>query len=451
MLHTQKGGGCHLLELFGILNIIFMLELIGEKMKKRIVGCLIILSFIILSSMTAAVNTNGVDDLRGQWVFNWTNDSGETPLPFLIFINRIVPSLASNNTYLATGCMKSPYLASVYPLSLSAVYEPDANRYSLVLYSTFIPADQYGIFGPPTLIRFSGEVEVNGAGVSDDHAFGSYQSNMPNGSWDGYHHDRRLVDCQSMDLGEERLNMDLTAHMDVGNGNPTITHYQLEANGIMIAASALQVTTPDEQVFIIPQQASMWAPSVDFISEFRFGQDFEGQPISGQPYQFVLLDILGNPIPGTETQDTWTHCVVAAPSEYQFSPNPAAGQDVQVTWIGVPVAPGEFVPGAIGYYQLGFHPENWEGSSFGADNMAATSHTIPWNSFTPDDPGSPDGRNVGIALNEFLDGAYLFDVMVMYEANPTYGGFGHECGVNNSMQSWRMQKSGDDLIFSPNQ
>lgn len=420
-------------------------------MKKRFIGFLVILSLIILPGMTAAASSSGVDDLRGQWVFAWTIDSGETPLPFLIFINRIVPSQADTNTYLASGCMKSPYLENIFPLSLSAVYDPVLRSYNLTLYSTFIPADQYGAFGPPMLIRFSGDILVNGAGVTDDKGSGMFQSNMPNGTWTGTHHDRRLVDCQNMDMGGERLNMDITAHMDVNNGNPVITHYQLEANGIMIAASALQVTTPDGQVFIIPQQASMWAPGVDFISEFRFGQDFEGPPISGQPYQFVLLDILGNPIPGTETQDTWTHCVPAAPGEYQFTPNPATGEDVAVTWTAVPDVPGEFVPGEIGFYQLGFHPEDWDGSSFGADSMAVTNHVIPWASFTPDDPGSPDGRNVGVALNEFLNGPYLFDVMVMYEANPIYGGFGHECGVNDSMQAWHMDKTGGVLTFSPNQ
>ena len=420
-------------------------------MKKKIIGCLLIFSLIILPSMTAAGNSSGVVDLRGQWIFNWTIESGETPLPFLIYINNVVPSQEANNIFLAAGCMKSPYLENIFPLSLSAVYDSNLREYTLSLYSTFIPADQYGSFGPPILIRFTGDINVYGSGVTDDKASGEFQSNLPNGSWVGTHHDRRYVDCQSMDLGGERLNMDITAHMDLNGGDPVITHYQLEANGIMIAASALQVTAPDGQVYIIPQQASMWAPGVDFINEFRFGKDFEGSPISGQPYQFVLLDILGNPIPGTETLDTWTHCIPAAPGEYQFTPNPAIAEDVLVTWSGVPEVSGEFVPGEIGFYQLGFHPENWEGSAFGSDQMASTQHILPWTSFTPDDPGSPDGRNEGVALNEFLDGPYLFDVMVMYEANPTNGGFGHECGVNNSMQAWRMEKTGGQLLFAPNQ
>ncbi|MBA4384900.1 MAG: hypothetical protein C0410_09195 [Anaerolinea sp.] len=420
-------------------------------MKKRFICFLVILSLLILPGMTAASNTGGVDDLRGQWVFNWTFESGETPFPFLIYINKIIPSLDTANVFLAAGCMKTPYLENIFPLSLSATFDPETSSYALTLYSTFIPADEYGSFGPPILIRFTGDIMVNGSGVSDDQGYGEFQSNMTNGTWQGTHHDRRYVDCQAMDLNGERLNMDITAHMDVNGGDPVITHYQLEANAIMIAASALQVTTPDGQVFIIPQQASMWAPGVDFINEFRFGQDFEGSPISGQPYQFVLLDILGNPIPGTETVDTWTHCVAAAPGGYQFTPNPANGEDVFVAWTGVPDVPGEFVPGEIGFYQLGFHPENWEGSAFGADSMAVTNHVLPWTSFVPDDPGTPDGRNVGVALGEFLDGPYLFDVSVSYEANPIYGGFGHECGVNDSMQAWRMEKTGDSLIFAPNQ
>lgn len=420
-------------------------------MKKQTMCFLVILSLVILPNLTAFASPNGVDDLRGQWVFNLTLDSGENPLPFLLFINKIVPSQSTPNTYMATGCMNSPYLEDVFPLSLTAVYNPGSVSYDLILYSTFIPADSYGPFGPPILIRFTGNILVNGSGVTDDIASGFFQSSMPSGSWTGTHHDRRMVDCQYMSAGDERLNMDLAAHMDINNGNPAVTHYQLEANGIMIAASALKVTAPDGQVYIIPQEASMWAPGVDFINEFRFGQSFEGTPIAGQPYHFVLLDILGNPIPGTETQDTWTHCVTAAPGNYQFTPNTANGSDIQVAWTGVPDVPGEFVPGSIGFYQLGFHPEDWDGSAFGADSMAVTNHILPWNSFTPDDPGSPDGRNVGVALGEFLDGPYLFDVMVMYEANPIYGGYGHECGVNDSSQAWRMEKTGDTLSFRLNQ
>jgi hypothetical protein len=420
-------------------------------MKKRIVVCLVILSLIILPSTTAFVKSNGVDDLRGQWGFYWTLDTGETPDPFLIFINTIVPNQEVNNGFLAAGCMQSPYLETFYPLSLSAIYDPTAESYEVTIYSTFIPADQYGPLDSPMVIRFTGGININGSGVSDDFGYGEFQSNMAVGTWEGRHHDRRNVKCPAVDLGGERLNMDLTAHMDVNGGNPVVTHHQLEANAIMIAASALQVTAPDGQVFIIPQQESMWAPGVDFINEFRFGQDFEGPPVSGQPYQFVLLDIVGNPIPGTETQDTWTYCVAAAPSNYQFAPNPVIAGDVLVTWTGVPDVPGEFVPGEIGYYQLGLHPEDWPGSEFGADGMAVTNHVLPWSSFIPGDPGVPDGRNVGVALGEFLDGPYLFDVMVMYEANPVNGGFGHECGVVDSTQARRLEKTGDQLAFPLNQ
>jgi hypothetical protein len=419
-------------------------------MKRKILTYAIITLLLIMSSIPASAKGNRVDDLRGQWVFEWTFYDGETPPPLTLFINDIEPGQAQD-TYLAAGCMRSPYMDTTYPLSLVAVFSPGTKTYNLTIYSTVIPADPYGPIGSPFVIHFAGNFEVKGPGVSDDLALGEFQSGGPSGTWQGTHHDRRQVKCLPVDTGSERLNMDLTAHISL-DGSIENAGYQLEANGIMIVASALRVTAPDGQEFIAPFQSDIWAPGVDFVNEFRFGLAINGAlPISGQPYQFVLLDILGNSIPGTETQDTWTHCVSAAPAIIQINPGIADGEDVEISWDGVPEVLGEFVPGKIGYYQFGIHPENWEGSQFGADGMADTNHVIPWASFIPDDPGVPDGRNVGVALNEFLDGPYLIDVMVMYEANPAFGGYGHECGVNYGNQAWRMEKSGSTLTFSPNE
>jgi len=117
--------------------------------------------------------------------------------------------------------------------------------------------------------------------------------------------------------------------------------------------------------------------------------------------------------------------------------------------VGVPTVPSEFEPGVTGYYQFGLDPEDWAGSVFGADSMALLEHVIPWASFIPDAAGNPDGRNVGVSLGEFLDGNYLLQLMVMYEANPANGGYGGECGVEDSSQALRMVKEGDLLTFSP--
>ena len=416
-------------------------------MNKKVVTFSIITLLLILSSITASAKGNGVDDLRGQWVFEWTFMDGETPPPLTLFINNIGPG-QTQDTYLAAGCMRSPYMNTMYPLSLVAVFSPDTKTYNLTIYSTVVPADQYGPFGPPFVINFDGELKVKGPGVTDDLAYGDFQSDGPSGTWQGTHHDRRQIKCPPVDTGGERLNMDINAHSDLDGGN---TGYQMEANGIMIVASALRVTAPDGQVFIAPFHSDIWAPGVDFVNEFRFGLRVENAlPISGMPYQFVLLDILQNPIAGTETQDTWTHCGDAAPTNVLIQPNPSTGQDVTISWVGIPVVPGEFDPGVAGFYQLSIGPDNWAGNEFGADNMALTSHVIPWSHFDPGDDGTPDGRNVGVALSEFGDGEYLLNAFVLYDANPIYGGFGHECAVDHGNQIYRMVKHGETLDFSLN-
>jgi hypothetical protein len=416
-------------------------------MKKKSVICLFIILILLLPNISATAKNITENDLRGQWVFTWTLEDGETPSPLILYVNNIQPGQEAN-TYLAAGCMLSPNTDAMYPLALWATYSPAENTYDLSIYSTLLPADEAGPFGPPFIFKFSGIFEVKGSGVADDLAYGDFQSGGPIGTWRGSHHDRRQSKCPAVDTGGERLNMDVSAHIDLDNPTEGIG-YQVEANGINIVASALKVTTPDGEVIIVPYYTDIWSPDADFVDTFRFGQSFDGVlPISGLPYQFVLLDIFGNPIPGTETQDTWTHCGAAGPTDFNTSPNPGDGQDILLSWAGIPDVEGEFVPGVTGYFQFGIHPWEWDGSEFGADFMAQTNHLIPWNSFTPGDKGTPDGRNVGVSLSEFADGSYLIDVGALYDANPAYGGFGHECMVGHSSQTLLMEKVGDTLSFS---
>jgi len=417
-------------------------------MKKTVIPSIITILLLIFISLTACANDKGVNDLRGQWLFSWDGFGDDDSLPLSIFINDIEPD-QDVGSYLAAGCMRSPATDDTYPLALRAVYEPATNRYNLSIYSTVIQADPYELFGIPYLINFTGIIEVNGASVNDDLAYGDYQSEGPNGTWQGTHSNRRRTKCPPVDMHGQRLDMDLAAHIALDAGLEG-AGYDVSANDIRIVASALRVTAPDGQGIVAPMYTDIWSPDADFVTVFRFRGIIDGAlPISGQPYQFVLLDILGNPIPGTETEDIWTHCGDAAPANLQFDPNPAREQDVVISWVGIEAVPGEFVPGEIGYYQFSIDPVDGSMDSYGADFIGETYHVIPWGPFEPGTDGFPDGRDVGISLMDFRDGEYRINIIALYDADPSNGGFSHECTVTYQNQDIMMEKQGSTLTFSP--
>lgn len=413
-------------------------------MHRKIIGFILLVCLLGGWSGPAAANGNGVDDLRGQWIFNWVPDDGSQPPVLKLYINDIGPG-AEENAYLASGCMRSPESGALMPLSLLAVYNPDENMYDLTIYSTIVPAPEAG--QPPYIIRFDGLAVINGAGVADDSAAGTYISSPNQGSWDGRHHDRRRFKCPAVDMGDQRIDADVYAHRNLAGTPPDDYVMVLEGRGITIVSSALRATAPDGQVFDVPFYTDMFSPSVDFINEFRFVNGYPGAPISGQPYQFVLLDVLGQPIAGTESQDIWIQCYDQAPSQLTAAPVPAIAEDVTISWTGVPTVPGEFEPGVIGFYQMGLWPQEGQAGEFGANWIGSTQHVIPWLPFTPGSLGTPDGNDHGVSLSEFGDGLFHFNIGAFYEPNPASGGHGLECAVFDSREDLEMVKSGDVVEF----
>lgn len=412
-------------------------------MKTRPGYATIAILLLIAISAGACANDKGVNDLRGQWLFTLTHANGDPYLPLTLFINDVEPG-PEQDTYLAAGCMRSPDQEELYPLALKAIYDAGANSYSLSVYATVLESIGDGLPGA-YVIQFTGTIEVNGAAVNDDLARGDFRSGGPSGTWQATHQNRRRTNCPPVDTGGERLAMDVSAHRWLDE----IPSYQLEATGITIVASALQITAPDDEVIIAPMHTDMWSPDADLITVFRFRTVVDNAlPIPGQPYRFVLLDVLGKPIPGTETYDIWTHCSDIGPSDLQVSPNPAIGEDLVLSWIGIPNVPGEFIPGQAGYYQLSIDPVSGIGESFGADSIGATYHVIPWNPFVPDQAGSPDGRNLGVSLGSLVDGEYAINVFALSYADPANGGFGQECIVGYQSEVLRLEKRGNVLSIS---
>ncbi len=399
------------------------------SLKKSI---LLMLPFLF-GFMTACSDTKGVNELRGQWLLDWALEDGDPLETLHLYLNDFQPD-QEINSYIAAGCMHSPISNRMMPVALKAIYYPADNAYSLGIYATFVPPKDEGA---PWVVRFNGNLKLNGRGVSDDHAYGEFLSDPGSGTWQATHHDRRPTECPSVDLGGERLDMDVYANRDSPGGALQIN---LEGRNIYIVSSALEITAPDGVVFTAPMYTDLFSPEVDFISVFRFAyDDATSGLIPGKPYEFVLLDVLGRPIPGTETQDIWTGCSPYAPAGLIANPDSGDGIHVTLSWNGVPEIPDEFEPGVIGFYQVEIQPtqgQSFEG--FGSSWIGSTTHIIPWHPFFPGEMGSDgiaaDGYNFGVSLGEFEAGEYNVFVKAMYFANLINGGFGNECGIRDGNQ-----------------
>jgi hypothetical protein len=402
----------------------------------------VILLLLVLPVISAGAADQGVSNLRGQWILNWTLDDGFQPLPLYLLINDVQPGDAPG-TFKAAGCMRSPYSGAILPAAIYASYESALRTYEWSIYSTFVPSAEVG--EPPYLIRFDGQASMNGEGVSDDTAQGTFTSNSYQGTWTGRHHDRRFFNCPPVDLGDEPLHLDVYAYQDLGGfeGQQMI----LEGFGIRIVSSAMQVTDPNGTVFIVPFYTDIFSPGADFISEFRFLGNYPGLPIPGAPYYFVLLDVLGRPIPGTEGRDTWTHCSDDAPTDLAVTANPVSGGDVTLTWSGVPLVSGEFDPPRYGFYQIGLSPISGPGGNYGAAGIIDPQHVLPWSPFAPGTPGTPDGFDMGDSLSQLNDNTYALAVFAFSAPPPDSFGTGHECFTADWRHTLTMVKSGDTLTF----
>jgi len=410
-----------------------------------------IILLLLVPVISAGAADQGVNNLRGQWIFNWTLTDGSTPLPLQLLVTD-VQSGAEPNQFLAAGCMRSPYSGAIMPLALQATYDPLLSTYDWTIFTTFVPSQQSGEM--PYIIRFTGQAEMNGEGVSDDTASGDFMSNPYQGTWTGRHHDRRFFNCPPVDPEVIWLDMDVYAYADFSGREGT--QVILEGRGIQVVSSAMRVTAPDGQVVDVPFYTDIFSPGTDFISEFRFLANYPGLPIPGLAYHFVLLDALGRPIPGTERQDIWTHCLGNAPTNLLVTPNPATGTDVLLTWSGVPIVSGEFQPPEFGFYQIGLGPMAGGNTSFGANGIAATQHVLPWAPFSPNSTGFPDGFDMGVSLSEFedlpsLENDTYYGLAVFAFAVPpaNSGGQGLECFTADWNHAWSMLKSGDTLTFGP--
>jgi hypothetical protein len=415
----------------------------------RISVMVVLLLSLIPAGTVLAKSPNGVDDLRGRWEFV-VSDFVEEPLTYDIFINDLAPDPDSQtgNEYLAVGCMASPGVDAITPMSLRASDE-GSGVYKLNILSTSVPPGDE----EPFVIQFLSTVLTNGSGVPDDVAEGSIRTeSFEGGELSATHHDRRRTKCPPVgDIPTPGLYFAGDVYVHHGySGEELVDKFNLLEGFTNIVSTGMRVERPDGTVVIVPFYTDIFSPQVDFISEFRYLQGFEGDPISGQPYTFTLLDALGNPIPGTTRSDVWTGCETFPPPR-NFVVAVTSDLNINLSWDATPNAPGFDPANEVGFYQIGVSPWDFGGDTqYGANLIKSTSHVIPWDGFGGWAPGVPDGNDSGSALSELENGNYQLLVEAFSRPNPTNPGDGHECSVKDYAQQVYFNKTDDSItLFTP--
>jgi hypothetical protein len=402
----------------------------------------LIISLLIPTSLVSAAD-NGVDDLRGRWDLELIFNQDGFHLSPIAYITNVRLSTEVPGRYFASGCVRSPDTDAFMPLSMRADYSIDTNSYEIFLLSTIVPPEPYG----PYVFRLIGEIGIGESGLKDDAASGTLKTSFDQGSWTATHHDRRETKCPAVNGTDFGVQGDVYAAEDLTNGRST--YYSQFGADTIIVSSGMLVEVPDGTSFIMPQYTDVYSPDVDFIGRFRYSINFPGAPISGEPYKFVLLDALGEPIPGTESTDIWYDCAQDAPQNLIVE-NAFPGE-VNLTWQAVADVPGQFEPGAdpqIGFYQIDISTigdmESYQ--IYGSNWISSLRHVIPSAGLVPGQTGTPDGFDFGVPLQDFPDGRFRLDLGA-YSFSPVSEGYGLECQVYDPSARLIITKLGNDFQF----
>jgi hypothetical protein len=382
----------------------------------------------------------GLGDMAGLWQVEMMPDGTGEPIRVTWMVGDLAPHPDLTDHYLASGCMLSEDSGQQAPLAMEAVHHTELDSSTFTIYSTLIPAE-----GDPYVVRFESETLDFGTHVAKGKASGGFASDPGSGAWTAVQRDGRLHSCEGVVGSDLPFWGDLYTHQDAAYTPP---RYQTVYETItLIVSSGMRVVTPGGENIDIPPHVDIFSPDTDFVNEFRYLLDSQGMPISGEVYSFTLLDILGNPIPGTSSEDVWTGCAQGAPRDYKVEIFP--GEWVKLSWAEVAPAEG-WDPGGeplVGYYQIAISALNGA-DSYGSAGVSSAYHHIPWEPFTPGTPGLPDGDDFGVSLSELEDGEY--EVAVMAFSVPPEGSDGYrlECFTADSSQYQRLVKDGAELEFN---
>ena len=412
-------------------------------MKKTIV----ILSFaaiwvITLLLTSCEVEDQALSDLSGEWEVEWMVDGTVQP-PLHLNINEMQEIPDKPGKFYAVGCMRSSDQESYLPLSLEAIPGPDSGKYDVRLYGTvFLEGEM------PQVVLLTGEIETKDPGIKDDQAGGAFKTETSIGEWSGTHLDSRISECALGGFGEF-IQADVRLHKSLSINEP-VDHVVFELY-TAIVSSSLQIEQPDGSVRVVHHYTDIFSPEVDFVGNFRYIGWFENEsPVVGEPYHFVLLDLFGDAIPGTESTDAFWRCTQDAPRSLRAMGT--FGADIELSWDPVPAVPGEFepeiqedrfhAPYQINIHRVGDDPVN----IYGAVTTSPV-HIIPWGAFEPSSAGTPDGVDFGQPLSEFEPGLYEIVLDSWNMPIEDQGGHFQDCSVTAVSEALYMEILDGEIIF----
>jgi hypothetical protein len=378
-----------------------------------------------------AAPPRGVDHLRGRWDGVILGLYGDD-LPFVLMLDEFKTDPNDSTATLYNGCMS---VGGAYAPVSARFVSLGGGNYNMTLYGTAAGA----------VIQFTGFATTNDPTVTDDPASGVWQNASGGGDWSAYHHDRREPNCPAVQLGDEiyfHASVNAVVGVDGENRN--------EGNTIEgfsnIVSSGLQATLPGGSSVTIPFFTDLFSPNVNFVDNFRYLEGFDSSlPIAGETYTFTLLDVFGDPIPGTTVTDVWYDCTTDAPRNVEAV---VAGDGIHVTWDASASAPGFDPLNFIGFYQIELYPDGGGEFGYGSNWIQTPEHLIPFVQFGGSGAGSPNGNDFGYSLSELPDGLYSFDVIAFSEAFGS-GSVGLECQIRALDERVRFEKSGDTITLLP--
>lgn len=370
------------------------------------------------------------DDLVGRW-----EGSSSVLGEISIIIERTAPVPdADENSQYVSGYVVFGEDSSVDPIApLSGIANSTGDGlYEVQIWSTNLqPSDDEQDQAQPIL--FTGSLSTK-----EGEAEGRWESGEETGDWRTEHQAEVAPDSPVFDLDHSglRFDYDVAASIHTTDQNGTVesqyTQLHLTTN---IAVSTVVVLMPDGKEITLERFTDIFSPGIDFVSEFRFASNLGELPEMGQ-YVFSLLDPMGEVLAGIEGVDFWSGCEARAPLNVRGS---VAANGISASWSSVPA----FDPtDPAGFYQIEFSLETDEGKSYGSNHIQQTSHLIPFASFAPGTPGSPDGENYGVGLSQLGDGSYTLVVYVFFPATEAAGGVGHECQVMAEDEVVTVEKTG---------
>lgn len=287
-------------------------------------------------------------------------------------------------------------------------------------------------------VLFTGSVNTNVGQVE-----GIWQSGEETGDWQMEFDTEEVPNSPVFDLENSGLSVNyelmVSIHTTDQNSGIDSQYVQLDAS-TNVAVSDVVVLMPDGTERVMWQFTDIFTPGVDFVSEFRFADGFEGSPAEGE-HIFKFLNPMGDPLAGVEGVDVWRGCRLVAPLNVRAS---VGASGISVSWSPVP----GFDPSHPDwFYQIEFGQESEEGLGYGSNHVKQTSHLMPFASFAPGSAGSPDGQNYGVGLRELPDGEYNLIVYVFVPAPMDSGGFGHECQMTAEDEWLTVVKSGSSFTI----